>query len=122
MFSEPLVVCKKWFRKAFPVTSIEHLLFDCQVNIFQSVFGTPHAKRPVCMPLSASSKCSATLFRKALARKQLKVIISGVPFRGVRGGESERGRIGNTLEEGPLPFWAHFREKPCSKRSIKNGH
>ena len=50
-------------------------------------------------------------FRKALARKQLKVRLSGVPFRGVRGGESERGRIGTGLEEGPLPFWAHFREK-----------
>ena len=32
-----------------------------------------------------------------------------------RGGESERGRIGKTLEEGPLPFWCHLGEQARSK-------
>ena len=45
-------------------------------------------------------------FRKAPARQAAGGFVEGVPFRGrTRGGESERGRKGNSLEEGPLPCW-----------------
>ena len=68
---------------------------------------------------SEGSSHKHIMFRKARARRAAGGVLIGVPFRGSRGGESERGRIRNILEQGPLPFWAHFREKRWSKISIE---
>ena len=66
---------------------------------------------PVPLPLQVpESACSSGSWRSC----------QGVPFRGrTRGGESERGRKGRWLEEGPLPFWCHFWEKSSFKISLK---
>ena len=56
-------------------------------------------------PSGSAESCS----RKHLLVGQLEVYLVGVPFRGrTRGGESERGRKGTGLDEGPLPCWCHF--------------
>ena len=56
---------------------------------------------------------------KRLLARQLEVLNWG-PLQGkTRGGESERGRMGNDLEEGPLPFWCQFHEKMTIKISMK---
>ena len=65
----------------------------------------------LCIPREWSLHCSAlsgpfatTGSGKRLLVRQLEVLRNGVPFRGrTRGGESERGRKGTSLEEGPLP-------------------
>ena len=53
--------------------------------------------------LALSGPFATTGSGKRLLVRQLEVC-NGVPFRGrTRGGESERGRKGTSLEEGPLP-------------------
>ena len=54
--------------------------------------------------LALSGPFATTGSGKRLLVRQLEVISKRVPFRGrTRGGESERGRKGTSLEEGPLP-------------------
>ena len=54
--------------------------------------------------LALSGPFATTGSGKRLLVRQLEVHVDWVPFRGrTRGGESERGRKGTSLEEGPLP-------------------
>ena len=80
---------------------VQHLHPECE---FTSVSSRTPPLHSIQQLRALSGPLVLYRFRKARARRAAGCFfISGGPLWGSRGGECERGRLGSSLEEGPLP-------------------